>query len=499
MEGPVVSLDPQQVTTQAEKLLLSQIVEPLLTKNSSTGLPEPAAAERFEVSKDGRTFTFHLRKSLRWSNGAPVTARDFEFGLRKFITGGRGKWFADIVKVIQGAEEYIDGALMDPSQLGIVAKDDYTLTIKMSHRSAYALDLFTTPVAIPLNKDVIDRLGSTWAKPKNWVGNGPFVPVRISPRFVRLEKNPHYWNRNVIQIQAVVAYTVGSALEGTDMFLARKVDQFGYRDFTVPVNRLRKLADRKELVYQPDLRTYFVRVNGSRAPVSQLKMRQAIAMSIDRKLLVDSIAIEKEALAYSLVPNGVKKYESPRAYLMNIPGALKILRDLGYCTKGTSATNCKEIPRLTLLHRDHPKHRKIAVTLKVLWKKGLGLRRINLQAKRDEEFYRAIQRGKYTLALDDLAVTADQPFDLLSAFRSDEASSGGYSEAKYDSLIRAALSESDWAKALELFRQTESALLRDAWVIPLMHGTVPVLVSPRVGGYTPNVYDLHPFTTIRLQ
>jgi oligopeptide transport system substrate-binding protein len=221
-------------------------------------------------------------------------------------------------------------------------------------------------------------------------------------------------------------------------------------------------------------------------------------MSVDRKLLVESVTSRGESPAFSIVPPAVKRYEPPTGYLFNESGARIELKALGYCTRGASSAGCQSLPVLTLIHRAGPQEKKIALALAAVWRRVIGLDRLQVAAKEADPFARSVQAGDYDLALDDLAVEPEKPFDLLGAFRTGKPTAGGFSNKSFDALLAQAFAETEWPAARPLFRQAEALLMRDGGVLPLFHGTTVLLVSSRVAGFEPNIWGIHPWSSIGL-
>ncbi|HLG20502.1 MAG TPA: peptide ABC transporter substrate-binding protein [Bdellovibrionota bacterium] len=490
--GPIETFDPVAAETNAELLLVSNLVEPLLFRDPQTGNVLPLAAESYTVSDDGLRIKFLLRADLFWSNGEKVKAEDFVYSLRRLLSASTDAWVADFLTSIKGAEDYHEGAIMLPAQLGIRTDGDRTVIFDLSSPNAFLLDFLTQPATAPVHREMLERHPTNWWRPENWVGSGPFLPAAKGELVHILKKNPHHRWAGRIQLGEVHVHLVASREEGTQMFLDGQVDQFGYRDFSVQRNDFLKFASKKGLVYQPDLSTVFLRVNPRRAPTSQLKLRMALAMAIDRELFAASVGKEGQKAALSILPEGIKSYEAPRGFLFNVPGARKILRDLGYCTKGIALAGCKPPPAFEMVHREGLDVRKIALALAAIWKRELGIS-VNVTEKLPEEFLHIIKSGEYAVALDDVSVLPERPFGFLDAFRSD-----GPSRKVFNRLLNSADNAPNWTEAKGNLRRAEALLLGEGEVIPLYYDAIAVAVSPRVKGYTPNIWDQHPFANISI-
>lgn len=497
VKDSIFSLDPANAKNTAELWVLSNLVEPLLSLDFKKGHVRPQAAESYEVSKDGLVITFILRKDLFWSNGQKITSSDFVYSLRRLIRPETESWFSDRLRLIRGADEMADGAIMDPALLGIQEKDERSFVVVLQKPSIFSLHLFAEPGTAPVPKEAIQRHGSNWTNPKNWVGNGPFILTKHTERELILHKNPHHRLNSKIKLDEVRVAKIQNSREGVERYLAGELDQFGHRDFVIPSVRMQDFSGKKDLVFQSDLRTYFLRLNPSRPPFSREKIRQAFALATDRDLLKESIARGGEQKAYSLVPDGTLSYDAPRGYLYNASGARKILRDLGYCVK-KQTRSCKQFPLVELIYPGTEKKKKMALAIQAIFQRNLGVDRVSIQAKPREDFLRRIAQGKYKMALDDLAVLPEKPFAFLTSFQNGTNMAGGFSHFKFDSLLDSAERSLSWSKAKQKLRHAESILLREGGIIPLLHGSSPFLVSPRVKGFVPNLLDLHPFAEISL-
>ncbi len=496
--GPIRTIDPLEIENSGELILVSNLAEPLLAMDPKTGLLLLSAAEKYTVSQDGLKITLSLRNDLYWSTGKKIVAQDFIYAFRRLLASSKKSSLSERFEIVKGADEFAQGAIMDPGQLGFKAMDTLTLIIELKRPSSSFLNVLTEPGTSPIPKETVDRFGSAWVLPKNWVSSGPFIPVDKKEDLWILRKNPHHRLASTIEIDEVEVRLVDGGEEGTQLYLEGKVDQFGHRDLAVPSRRIPSLAGRNDLVFQPDLRTYFLRLNTNRIPVSQLKIRQAFAMAVDRSLLLSGIGLDEESLAFSLVPDGIKMYEAPRGYLFSVAQAKKILKDLGYCVVKEFSSSCRSFPYVTLIHVASDKKRKIALMLETMIRKNLGLEGLSISALPLDDFLKKVASGDYVIALDDLAVLSQEPFGFLDAFRKRKASLSGFNNPEFDELLDQAERATNFTDSKALFRRAEALLLRDAAVIPLFHGTNAVLISSKLKGYFSNIWDLHPFAEISL-
>jgi ABC-type oligopeptide transport system substrate-binding subunit len=242
-------------------------------------------------------------------------------------------------------------------------------------------------------------------------------------------------------------------------------------------------------VRQPDFRTHFLRLNPTKVPFSQTKLRQIIAMSVDRDLLKESVLEHQEEKAFSILPPALNLYEPPTGFLPNRVGAKVEMKGLGYCVKGYSEKNCVTVPMINFIYLDEAESKRVALATLSSLQGDFGTR-FQLKPKAPDQFLKAIRSGEFDMALDEISVEPDRAFDMLRAFT-------GLSPS-FDEMIRSASNVLEWSDAKGIFKQAEALLLREAYLIPLYYGNTLYLLSPRIKGYEPNIWDLHPYTAISI-
>lgn len=495
VSSDIATVDPARVASAPELAIASQLFETLLRLDPATGQGKPGAAEKWQVSEDGKKITFTLRKDLFWSSGERVTAEDYAYSLRRLLDPAdrtfSAPWFFSIV----GAEDLAGGLPIAPGDVGIAAADDRTLVISLVQPDSFLLEAFAEPVTATVPRKQIERLKENWWKAGSEVGSGPFILSKWTDEDVVLVKNPHHRNAAKIALDEVHFRRFKSRAEGVAAFQKGEVDQFGQRDFGVPAELLGRWAGRKELQFQPDLRVTLLRLSGTRPPLSQQKFRQALAMATDRSPIVSGVVRNGATSAFSLIPEGVRGYDPPQGYLQSGPGARQALRDSGYCVRGVTSS-CKPMPVLELSFLDRPEFQKVALALEVQWRQALGLEYVRHAPKTREDLAKLRDSGEFMLMIDELAIEPERPYAFLDAFRRKQSSAGGFYSSEFDKLLDQSRHSADAKASKQLLRQAEALLLSDATLIPLYHGATPILVSTRVSGFVPNLWDRHPLLAV---
>lgn len=496
--GRINSLDPAQIETVSERMVVSNLVEPLFQRNVTTGEITPRACEKYEVSSDGLKWKFFLRKELFWSNGQRIKAKDYEFAIRRLLKPKTKASIAKKLAAIKGAQEMIEGAFYNPDDLGVKSVDlvkQSELNITLIKPDPLLLVTLSNPSVAPIPADIYETKQDSIFDISNYPSSGPFIITKKSPTSYTLLKNKNHRFYQAIKIDEVQFFTLSSAIEGEKMFLSGLLDAFGYPDLNMSDQTLTNLAGTGYLTFQSDFRTVFLRLNTNQAPLNQFQLRQALAMMLNPQTLIDTIGLEGEKRASSIVPEQQKFYDPPHGYYANPTSGKETLNNLGYCDK----KGCDLLPRLTLTYPDTVSMKKIAFQFVTQMKQTLNTSQVQLKSLEVNTFLNALSKNDYTMALDEIAVSSEEPFGFLHAFVTGNVLSGGYSNAQFDQLIQQALTSPTIFEMTRNYREAESLLLRDIAVLPIMFKTTPILLQKRVKGFVPNVWNVHPFESISLQ
>lgn len=496
--GKIASLDPSQISSFAEQYLVSNLVDTLFQRNISSGEIIPRACDRFEVSPNGLQWRIFLRKDLFWSTGQRIKAKDYEVAFRRLLKPKTKAPIAKKLLYIQGAQEMLDGAFYNPENVGVSSTDlisQSEVTFTLIKPDPMFLQLLSDPATAPIPADIYENRQDEIFDVGNYISSGAFTVSQKSATSYSLQKNRHYRFFSAIQIDGVDFFTLSTAVEGEKMFLSGLLDQFGYPDLSISDQTIAKLVGTGFVIFQPDLRVVFLRMNTNQSPLSQVQLRQAIAMSVEHERLISSIAVRGEKRSESMVPGDIKFYDAPHGFYSNPTGGKELLNQLGYCDKG----QCGLLPRLTLLYPDTLSMKKIALQFATQLKLSLATNQIQLKSMEVSPFLNAIEKSDYTMALDELAVSPNEIFGFLHAFVSGNSLSGGYANPDYDRLIAQALSSTNPTDMKKYYREAESLLLRDVVVIPLLTKTTPILLHQRIKGFVPNIWNNHPFETLSIK
>ncbi|MBI2816480.1 MAG: peptide ABC transporter substrate-binding protein [Acidobacteria bacterium] len=479
-------VDPGLMSGQPDGRIAQMLFEGLMVMDWKTLQPMPGVAERWEVSADGLTYTFHLRGNAMWSDGTPVTANDFVYSWTRVLDPKTASVYAAPLFPIVNAEEFNQRKLDDPSRLGLRAIGDHTFEVRLRRPVPYFLFLASFMYCfMPVPQAVIEKYGMHWTDPGNIVGNGPFVLVehRINSKF-ELARNPRYWDKQRVRLERVIAYSIDDHSTSANMYKAGALDWVPSGGF--PDDYVRYMRGRfRDLRTMPFLATYFYSMNVTRPPLNNKLVRQALAMAIDRRAITDDLLRKGDIPGAQLVAAGFSDYHSPPGLEYNPQKAAELLAKAGY-------PNGQGFPSLEMSFNTSEGHRKIAEALQQMWAKNLNIR-LTLHNVDWPTFLRNRRTLNYDLAREGWIADYPDPNAFLELFQSINPNNDtGWKNSAYDRLITQASEEQDPAMRMELLRRGEAILLDDAPILPIYTYASNSLIKPYMKGFTPSVLDAYP-------
>ncbi len=487
-------LDPQVSTGVPESHILQNIFEALVSKEPNTLAPVPGVAEKWTVSKDGKVYTFNLRKNAVWSNGDPVTAQDFIYSWTRLLEPTTASEYAYQGHYIKNAKPYNLGQLKDAKQLGLKAIDNHTLEVTLENPTPFFIGLLYHHSLYPVHKATVEKHGKNWTKPENIVSNGPFVLKKWEiNRVVTLEKNPKYWDKEAVKLQRADIFPTENLLTEEKMFRAKQLDVTA----EVPPERRPVWEKDKSGVYfsKPYLGIYFYRVNVTKPPLNDKRVRKALALAIDRKQIVTYVTKGFEMPAQAFTPPDTNGY-TPKAVLptdmSRIAEAKKLLTEAGF-------PDGKGFPKVELLYNTQENHKKIAEAIQQMWKKNLGIE-IGLLNQEWKVYLQSQQTLSYDLSRSGWIGDYNDPNTFLDLVVTNGGNNNtGWSNKEYDNHIAAAAKELNHAKRLEHFHKAEAILMEELPVIPIYVYKNYFLKDKKVANWPMNIEDIRPLKGVSIE
>ncbi len=484
------TLDPALITGQPEGRVANALFEGLLAFDRK-GKPQPGAAESWEVTDNGRVYTFRLREGLAWSDGTPLTARDFVESWRRALEPSTASEYAYQLHYVKNARAFNEGGIKDFSEVGVSAPDDRTLHVELENPTPFFLDLCAFVTLLPVPLHAIEAHGDDWIKPRKLVGNGPYLleSWRINDR-IRLRKNPRYWNAANVALETIDILPVSKGNTAFNLYAAGQADLMMDKGL-VPPALLAEIKKRDDFHAAPFLGTYFLRYNCTRPPFADPRVRRAFSLVVDKPSVVGRITRAGELPADSFVPPGAGGYEPPAGVGRDPDEARRLLAEAGY-------PGGRGFPMVTYLYSEGELNEAIAVELQGMWRRELG---VNVQLLRQEwkVYLRSLSSLDYDIARSTWVGDYPDPNTFLDMFVTGGGNNRtGWSDPAYDKLIASAAAEADTAKRHAILRRAEEILVREQMpVCPVFfYVGIQIYDGERLGGIEGNVLDEHPLKSI---
>lgn len=479
------SLDPSIVTGQPDGRVCLALFEGLTSRNAA-GAIQPGMAERWDISPDGKTYTFHLR-AARWSNGDPVTAHDFERTWERVLNPNFVSKYAEQLYYIDQGEEYKLGEVTDFKKVGVRALDDRTLEVRLKNPTPFFLDLCAFTTLLPVHLPSIQKWGDDWIKPGKLVCNGAYqlADWRIDD-YIRLKANPHYWRADTVRLKTIDLLPIANASTAFNLFYAGKVDIIIDKSL-IPTLILNEIRKESYFHANPFLATYFYRFNTTRKPFNDPRVRRALAIAIDKTRLVTRLTKAGELPAGSFTPPGIPGYSVPQGLGYDVAKARELLAQAGF-------PNGKGFPRFEILYNNSELNQQIATEIQAMWHDQLGLN-VVLRTQEWKVYLNTLDSLDYDVARSSWVGDYNDPNTFLDCFVTGRGNNRtGYSNPEYDKLISEANALRDPAARMAKLRQAETILIEhDLPLVPLYYFVgIALYDGTKIGGFLPNVVDEHP-------
>lgn len=493
------TLDPHIMTGVPEHRLASAIFEGLVGQHPQTLQPIPAVAERWEVSADGLTYTFHLRGDAKWSDGSPVLAADFAGSWERVLRPATASQYAYMLYPVKNAEAYNKQGAEDEKgakrpavaweAVGVQVKDPRTLVVTLERPCAYFLDLVAFETAFPVPLELVRKHGDRWVRAGTIVGNGPFKVVEWSPnQRIVLEKNEHYWDAAGVRLTKV------TVLPFEDLETVYKLFQSGQCDWMddVPVAKIDEVKRLPEYYTAPYLGTYFYRFNVTKKPFDDPRVRRALSMAIDRQQITRDLLKAGQVPATWFVP-ATPGYTPATGLPYDRDAARKLLAEAGF-------PDGKGFPTVELLYNTLEAHKLVAENVVQQWRENLGIT-VSLRNSEWKVYLNDVQHLQYSIARAAWIGDYTDPNTFLDMFVTGGGNNQtGWSNARYDGLIAAAARELDRTKRAALLREAEQLLIeQELPIIPVYIYVKKGLLSAKVCGFHENIRDQHPLQFVWME
>lgn len=470
------TLDWNRAHSPVESYILMNLMEGLVAIGPNSNVI-PTLAQSWTLSADGTTYTFKLRPGVKWSDGVPLRAQDFVYSWKRLLSPLTAASYAYFLFDIEGAEAYSQGKQLDFDEVGIKALNDATLQVKLSHPVAYWINIPAFWVTFPIRQDIVEKYGSSWDLPGRMVTLGPYCLIShdIGSSIV-MRANAFYYGKRG-NVDQIIARIVKDDTEAKNLYEAGELDILG--DIaTVDPTSFRHTHELKTFHY---LKTAYLGFVTAQFPLSNLHLRKAIAMAIDKREFSKALHGGQEPATSFIPPDMPNKlgYSKTMGLTFN-PSQAKVEYKLSGLDTGEPLT-------LNYLLPDWDKSLQTAEVIQAQLKKYLGIR-INLKSF-DNKTYR-VQLDLHIFPLFDATWTADypDPDNFLSIFLGDSGNNRTtWSNPAYNRLIEEARYSQKLDQRKNAYLELQKKLLvEEAVIVPLYYEPNVVLVKPWIKNFSIN-------------
>lgn len=453
-----------------------------LYRMDSKSKPELAIAKSFEVSEDGRTYTFHLRDS-KWSDGKPVTAKDFEYGWKRTVDPNTKGEYAYVMFDIKNAKDIGEGK-KKPEELGVKALDKNTLQVELEQPVPYFFDLLAMPQFLPIPKEVVDKQGKKYGTESNTIlYNGPFVIKNWKhEQGFDLEKNKQYWDQKNVKLDQVTYNVVKEESTNVNLYDAGQID----RTF-ISSSFVDKYKNKSEMKTTLKNTTVFLRLNQKNEILRNENARQALSLAIDKKSLTNQILNNGSIPSDGLVPKGLTKNKEGKDFKGDNDVSLQynVKKAQEYWEKAKSELGKQDMTLEILSVDTSDAKRTVEYISNQLESKLKGLK-IKVKQQPNQQVMELRTKMEYDILLSQWGADFPDPTNFLDLFITNGSFNlTNYSNEKYDKLIEDAkgpllLNEK---KRWETMKTAETILLSEQPIVPLYQEGVTYLEKDYVKGF----------------
>lgn len=489
-------LDPQITTSLNEGYVEIALFEGLVTGDPKENDPRPGVAQTWDISPDGKIYTFHLRSDAKWSNGDPITAHDFVEAYHRILLPSLASQYSYMLYPVTNAEEFNLGKITNFDEVGFKALDDHTLRVVLHSPTPYLLAMmihqswYPVPVKVIEKYGPIDDVSNPWTRPGHLVGNGPFVLTewRMNSRIIAV-KNTNYWDADHVRLHAIFFDPTASLDTQERMF---RSGQLHITSQVMPSKIALYEKTRPSLIsISPVLGIYYYAFNVTRPPLNDVRVRKALAMAIDRQAITETITRGGEMPAFCLTPPDTAGFTATNQLREDPAEARKLLAEAGF-------PNGQGFPEIEVLFNTLQSHKAIAEAIQEMWKKNLNIH-VRLHNEEWKVCLETLHHTNYDIGRTSWYGDYDDPSTFMELFITGGGNNPtGWSNARFDQDCDAASDTGVQAKRFAAYQDANNILIKDVPFIPIYYYTISRLIRPGINGWYPNLLDQHNFKYIWL-
>lgn len=446
-----------------------------LYRDDENDVPQPAGAETVDISDDKLVYTFHLREDATWSNGDPVVATDYEFAWQQALNPEVASDYAYMLYFIHNAEPYFNGEV-EWSEVGVKVIDDYTLEVTLDNPLPYATDLFAFPTLAPINQKFYEEVGADKyaTDAEYFCCNGMYELTEWSHNSqIVFQKREDYWNADAVGPDEIVYKIITDSQAGLNSYLSREID---YTDLDSGEVVQQAEAAGFEVGVKPARSSYYLIVNTEDEFMSNQNLRLALAYSIDKQALVDTVYQNDNQPMTSFTPPaimGANESSFQEALVAErgemYPGSGDLEKAQEYLQAALEELGCTvDELNLSIDCADDSLRRNCATFLQEQWRQNLGIENITVNSMQTKQVSANRQSGDYCMSLGGWSPDYNDAINFLDLWVTDGGNNDSFwSNEEYDNLIAQATAEADEEVRQQYLFDAEEILAAEMPVIPL--------------------------------
>ncbi|MDB6371029.1 ABC transporter substrate-binding protein [Photorhabdus bodei] len=469
------SLDVHKVESDVEFDIINDFFSGLISIGND-GKFNPNLAIRWETN-DNKTWVFHLREGIKWSDGSPITAHDVVFSWRRLIDPQMASPYGSYIEnmYIVNAKDILAGK-KKANELGVKALDNLTVEVTLEQPLSYFLNMLAHPVMVPISQKAVEKYGEKWTQPNVFVSSGPFKLSEwiVNEKVIGI-RNPQYWDNKHTVINKVTYLNVTSETAVVNRYLAGEIDITKGIPSVLFKSLKTKLGNQVHI--SPKLGVYYYEFNTQKAPFNDIRVRQALNLALDKDIITNKVLGQGQKPAYNNTPPNIGgmnlKQPDYASWTLakRIEKARQLLNEAGY--------NRNNPLKFNLLYNTSEDHKRIAIAVTSMWKKNLGVNAV-LQNQEWKTMLDTMHQGNFDLVRYAWIADYDNPASFLNNFVTNSSNNTSlYHNDIYDDLISKAKATNN----IEYFQQAQDILTKDVPSIPIYYYVSAKLIKPYIGGY----------------
>ena len=478
-------MDPTLNTYSRSSIVLQNLFQGLYKLGSDGVNFVPACAESVAVSEDGMSYTFTLKKGLKWSDGSDLTAKDFEYSWKRVLNPEVASGSASDLWVLKNGKEYNEGGAT-ADDVGVKAVDDYTLEVETSYYAPWFVTLTATTVFFPVKQSVVEAAGDPWTKSvSTYVSNGPFMLTEYSSldKLV-MTKNPNYQDADSVKVDEVIYYIIA---DPSSVLVAYDNGELNVAD-DINADARKEYSGTEQLVPKDRIGIQYWDFNCKLPEFSDKRVRQAFSYAIDRQAVLTALNLNSETPAFGFVPSSQPSLTAEGATYRSVAGdmfsedvtaAQALMSEAGY--PGGAG-----FPVVNIVCQNTDEQKLMAQILGEMWKTNLGVS-YTITTYESSTYWDELANGNFSVGRNGFTTDYLDPSSNLKVWvTGSNCSENGWDDPVYDQMI------ADASQILDPAQREQALIAAEAYICDQMPG-MPMytmvddyLVKPELKGVVKN-------------